>query len=320
MNDNARLAEVKLGAFVLAALAIFIGISLWVAGSRVWRGEQTYYWVLMKDSRGIMAGDRIRISGVDVGRIEQVALRPENAYPVALRVAIDRSIPIKTDSSARVAPRGILGKSYLQIDPGTAGAPPLPPGQEIRGRDSLDLQRALASLDEVATHAVPVLDRAAKLIDQVSRGFPSAENAAHLREILASMQQLLKTSGPELSQLLVSLNSVSQKLDTGMTDMPEAIAKVSTLASALQAALGPDGSRVAGVLESATGALDATHETMSIVNDKRPKVEMTLSDLQEAAANFRALSERLKERPYSLVRITPLPQRVPGQGAKEAAK
>jgi phospholipid/cholesterol/gamma-HCH transport system substrate-binding protein len=320
MSNNTRLAEVKLGAFVLTALVMLMGISLWIAGSRLLHGEQTYYYVLMKDSGGILAGDRVRIAGVQVGRIEQVTLRPQNAYRVALRVAIDRSIAIKTDSSAQVATEGLLGKSYLQIDPGSAGAPLLPAGQEIRGRESLDLQRALASLNEVATHAVPVLDRAGKLIDQVSSGFLSPENAAHLRQILASVQQLLKTSGPELSQLIAKLKSVSEKLDTAMTDAPEVVAKVSALASALQTALGPDGSRLVGVLDSAKGALDSAHDTLSIVNDNRPKLETTLSDLQKVAANFRVLSELLKERPYSLVRITPLPQRAPGQGVKETAQ
>jgi hypothetical protein len=38
------------------------------------------------------------------------------------------------------------------------------------------------------------------------------------------------------------------------------------------------------------------------------------------AANFKALSELLKQRPFSLVRITPLPQRLPGQDMKEATQ
>jgi phospholipid/cholesterol/gamma-HCH transport system substrate-binding protein len=318
MNDRA-LAEVKLGAFVLTALAILAAASLWIAGVRL-HGEQAEYTILMKDSGGMLPGDRVRVAGVAVGRIEAVRLHPGEAYPVALRVAINRGIAVKRDASAQLATEGLLGKRYLALDPGSAGAPPLAPGQAIRAEESLDLQQALASLQALSTHAIAVLDRAGKLLDQASSDFLSAQNAAHLRESLAELQALLKTSRPELLALLTRFNAVSQKLDAGMSDLPAIMAKLSALEESLQAALGPEGSRLTGVLTSAKGALDATQGALGLVNDNRARLEATLRDVQVIAENFRSLSATLKERPYSLVRITPPPARVPGEGAKESAR
>jgi hypothetical protein len=96
--------------------------------------------------------------------------------------------------------------------------------------------------------------------------------------------------------------------------------KVDALVSSLQTALGSEGSRLTGVLSSAKSTLDATKDTLSITNENRARLEATLRDAQVIAENFRALSETLKQRPYSLVRITPPTPRVPGEGVTGRAQ
>jgi hypothetical protein len=74
------------------------------------------------------------------------------------------------------------------------------------------------------------------------------------------------------------------------------------------------------LLSSAKGTLDATKDTLSIPNEDRTRLEATIRDVQAIAENLRALSETLKQRPYSLVRIIPPPPRVPGEGITERAQ
>ena len=255
-----------------------------------------------------------------VGRIEAVRLRPGAPDPVALRVAIDREIAVKTDASAHLATEGLLGKSYLAFEPGSASAMALPARRAIHGQESLDLRGALASLQTLSNHAMAVLDRANKLIDAASADFLSRQNAAHLQATLASLEQMLQTASPQVSELLTHLDSASRKLDRGLTDLPPITAKLDALASSLQTALGPDGSRLTALLRSATGTLDATKDTLSIPNEDRARLEATMRDVQVIAENFRVLSETLKQRPYSLVRITPPAPRVPGEGVTERAQ
>ena len=69
MSDDNRSAEVKTGLFVLTALAVLVVGSLWIVGSTPLSGGQTEYRILMKDSGGIRAGDRVRVAGVEVGRV-----------------------------------------------------------------------------------------------------------------------------------------------------------------------------------------------------------------------------------------------------------
>jgi hypothetical protein len=88
----------------------------------------------------------------------------------------------------------------------------------------------------------------------------------------------------------------------------------------LQAALGPDGERLARVLESAESSLTRADETFSVLGGNRGEIEATLRDLRDTLANLKAFSQLVKERPYSLVRVKPAPQREPGDGVKENSR
>ena len=62
------LSTVRAGLFVIVALAILIVASLWVAGAH-FGGAQNDYEVLMKTAGGIRQRDRVRVSGMETGRV-----------------------------------------------------------------------------------------------------------------------------------------------------------------------------------------------------------------------------------------------------------
>ncbi len=51
-----RWSDVKVGIFVLVALAILIAGSLWIAGGSLFGARQVPYDVLLADSGGVVAG------------------------------------------------------------------------------------------------------------------------------------------------------------------------------------------------------------------------------------------------------------------------
>ena len=53
---------------------------------------------------------------------------------------------------------------------------------------------------------------------------------------------------------------------------------------------------------------------LDVIVGNRGELERTLADLREIVANLKAFSQQVKERPYSLVRIRPEPDRRPGEG------
>ncbi len=327
MSDDNRSAEVKTGLFVLTALAVLMVGSLWIVGSTPLSGGQAEYRILMKDSGGIRPGDRVRVAGVEVGRVRQVDLNPEEQWPVVFRVLLDTTISIRSDGSARIANAGLLGSPFLQIDPGSADLPLLPPGGEIHGSVPAGLDQALDKVDVISDEVVALLEQFRTVVSQVSNDvssmlhaserFLSQENADNLNATLTAARTTLEASGPRLSSVLGDLKQVSGKLDEGLKDLPELMSTISSLAEGLQNALGPDGARLTQVLEATAAGVQSMDRALTAVSDNRPELDAAVRDLRDAAANLKQLSKQLKERPFSLVRIRPELERRPGQALGE---
>jgi phospholipid/cholesterol/gamma-HCH transport system substrate-binding protein len=330
MSSPGRGDQIKVGLFVLAALVLLIVGSLWIAGSTAIRGRRVDYHVLLHDSSGLQAGDPVRFAGVMVGRIKQVNLRPDEPWPVELRIAIKPSLPVREDSSARVGTSGLMGTVFLELIAGSADALVLAPGATIRGEASPGFEEALAQLSQISDKVAHVLDQTAELLDEVSaevgpilgqiQALLSEKNINEIEAILATLRFTLDESSPRLIGLLARLESVAEKADAGAERLPELTENLSGLGEDLRTALGPDGERLAGVLEAAEGSLTSADDVLSILGDNREEIEATLADLRDTVANLKAFSQQVKERPFSLVRIKAPPERKPGEDVKGGGK
>ena len=123
--------------------------------------------------------------------------------------------------------------------------------------------------------------------------------------------------GPRISSLLQRLDTAAGQLEGGIEGLPEITADIETLIESVQTAMGPDGERLARVLDAAEGSLTQAEKALSVVGGNRAEIEATLRDLRDTVANLKAFSQQIKEHPYSLVRIKTPPEREPGDGVEE---
>ena len=70
------------------------------------------------------------------------------------------------------------------------------------------------------------------------------------------------------------------------------------------------------MLDSAQGGLDSATDALDVLAGNRAELEWTLRDLRDTIANLKAFSQQVKERPFSLVRVKPEPDRKPGEGVR----
>jgi phospholipid/cholesterol/gamma-HCH transport system substrate-binding protein len=326
MQRNPERADVRVGLFVLAALVILVVGSLWIAGSTWLAPQRISYSVLMKDSGGVQAGDRVRVAGVPVGKVEGVDLNPEDEWPVRFHIAVRRSVPLHADASARITTSGLLGTAFLQLDPGSSAQPRLEEDGEFAGEASVGFEAALELMEEVGGKVAGLLDQARLTLDRVSTeivpilentsAIVSAENAANLSQLLASLNATMQDAGPQLASLVARLDSVAASADGGMDRLPELTAKLETILDDLHNVLGQDGARVIELLDSAQAGLGSAESALSVLSDNRQELDTAIRNLQETTANLKAFSQTIKERPYSLVRIRNEPPRAPGEGVK----
>ena len=113
MNQN-NTVETIIGAIVVAVAIAFI----WFAYTTTSAGSLGGYELTGDLARvdGLSIGTDVRLSGIKVGTVSDLTLKPNYLVTVHMRIRSDVKVP--TDSSLVVTSSGVLGSSYLSISPG----------------------------------------------------------------------------------------------------------------------------------------------------------------------------------------------------------
>ena len=325
MSASFRATNVRVGIFVVTALVLLVASSLWILGSGALTGEGVVYQVVLRDSAGVEVGDRVRLAGVAVGRIQDVELRADDEWPVALTISIRSEIPVREDSSAVMTTSGLLGSSFLQLLPGSADAELLPPGAIIRGQSPGGMDGAIAQVDALASKLMEVLDQTAGTLDEVSDQLQPVlvqlsrllddENLDRFSSVLVEMRETFDGLSERVGPLLARLESLAESIEIGLEGVPELSDRMTLLLADISTVLGPEGAHLSEMLQTLQRTLGTADETLLTVNENRGDIEATLHDLREAVGHFEAFSKQINERPSRLIRKLSPPDRRPGQGA-----
>ncbi|HEY3637298.1 MAG TPA: outer membrane lipid asymmetry maintenance protein MlaD [Rhizomicrobium sp.] len=128
--------ETLLGAFVICVAAGFLYFAYTSTSSGSLGGYELSARFASAD--GISTGTDVRLHGVKVGRVTALELDPKT-YAVLADISVRSDIKVPDDSSVKITSAGIMGNSYLAIQPGGSDKM-LPPGGEITNtQGSIDL-------------------------------------------------------------------------------------------------------------------------------------------------------------------------------------
>ena len=136
--------------------------------------------------------------------------------------------------------------------------------------------------------------------------------------IRASARVILRVTNvsPRVGPLLDRLEAVSAKAEVGLEGVPQLTDQVTALLEDVSAALGPEGARLTQLLDTAESSLGSADDALSILSENRGEIEAMMNDLRITVANLRAFSESVRQRPSSLIRDSPAPERRPGDGVE----
>lgn len=201
--------EALVGSIVLASAAVFVVGTMWLGGKSF--GQDNLVPVRFIDIGNVKSSTPVKVSGVQVGKVDRIVF--ESVGSVRVDLALTQNVPLHQDASATIEAVGVLGDVEIVLDPGTDSLP-LAPGAVL---DGLTAPGMGGMVNELGDQARAVMVGAQALLNQ--------RTADDLHETLTAMQRLLSVyadtrTGPtaEMTRLMVSLQSVSARLDTTLAN------------------------------------------------------------------------------------------------------
>jgi ABC-type transporter Mla subunit MlaD len=206
-------------------------------------------------------------------------------------------------SVAKLGLVSVMSGAALSITTGSNDAKRLVPGSTIPSEEA-------ASLDEIAGKMAVVADNANGLITEVRgelhgisgdartvlanlNSLTGPPNQRKVRELLDNVDAMLATDRPKIDHLIDQLNTVSQHAD-------ETIQNVNGTVSEVREPARKDLAELQDTLLEAKHLL-ADMQVLVKANDF--KIDDTIENLKTATENLDDLTESVKQRPWSLIRI-----------------
>jgi len=314
--------QVFVGLFVLIAAAVLIGMVFAISGA-FGRTSKTYH-AYFPFAGGLERGATVRYAGgPKVGRVEKLAIDPQNPARIDVVFSVQTDLPVKTDSHVKIMSISPLGDNHLEVLPGGAQTALAPPGFLLPSDTYLDFNVLTTQINDLAPQAKLLIqslnDRAADLkvtVDRVNE-LLSAENRANLSATLAGTRGLIEENRPQIKSTIQHLDSVSQKLEPLLQDLHKDSEEANQALTHLDAVLGENSADVRqSVIE--------LRQSLTTLTDITGRLDQTLDvnteNIDELLDNFRGVSQNLKEftstikrRPYTLIRATNPPDHKPGE-------
>jgi len=304
------------GAFVLALGAALVAGVLWLsAGITAQKRYEPYQAIFDESVAGLNIDAPVRYLGVDVGKVREIGINPQNTRQVRLLLLIERGTPIHSDTEAMLKAQGLTGIANIELSGGSPSSAPLAPAADgeiptIRSRPSLvtrleaDVATVLANLNRTSTAVTAALD---------------ADNRAALKRVLADTATLVQALAAQhdaissgianASRAAGNVARASERLTPAVEKLGPALERVAAGADAVERMAVEVGLAGRGVDAAASGVRQLSTETL-------PEIERLLAELNRLATSLRKLSEQTEHDPASLLRGTPALPAGPGERSR----
>jgi phospholipid/cholesterol/gamma-HCH transport system substrate-binding protein len=118
-------------AFALACFGILLFLWVTFGGPTPFKAKSYQVTVPFTEASQLAEQSDVRISGVDVGKVESIELGPNGHESVALLNIDDKYAPLPHGTRALLRTKTLLGETYVELTPGSKSEPVLEDGAEL---------------------------------------------------------------------------------------------------------------------------------------------------------------------------------------------
>ena len=109
------------GLFILVSCVAAAIVAVWLGSTG--RHDDLVYRIHFNESvSGLTVGDPVKFRGIDVGTVKSMRIDPDNSRLVLVDVRLRKETPVKTDTRASLALKGITGVVFVELNGGDPAA------------------------------------------------------------------------------------------------------------------------------------------------------------------------------------------------------
>lgn len=264
-------------------LAVFLAVcligvfGLFAVFGQLRFGAKTYsYKAAFTNVTGLEKGDFVRIAGVEVGKVNDVAIQPDTTAMVDF--SADQSVVLTEGSRAVIRYDDLIGGRYLALEEGAGGVAKLKPGETIpvaRTAPALDLDALIGGFRPLFRALDP--DQVNALSGQLIQALQG--QGATINSFLAQTAALTSTLADRdqlIGEVITNLNVVLGSLGDQSDQFAKAVDALADLTKTLAGRKGDISNGIAYANAAAGNITD-------LLAQARPPFHKTIQETDRAA-------------------------------------
>ena len=269
--------EVKTGLYAVIIIAATLFIVEFLRGKDIFSKNNTYY-IIYPSVDGIEVSTAVTVGGFPAGRISEIQYNRETA-DYTVQVSISRQFSIPEDSRMEIYSSDILGTKKIKVAAGTSSVP-ASAGDTLTGGFEADMLSTLAGsispvaagLDTLIQNLNTAVTSVNLLLSESNREQVSAllSTLSSTADDLSALSGTLRDRSPEISDIILRLNSISAALDSAAASAGNTLANAEEITAGLRdAGLGAavDSIRIlTGRLQDPSGSIGRLITSDSLYN------------------------------------------------------
>lgn len=283
--------EVKVGVLILVSLGILAAFVLIMGGLSF---EKTYtVYVDFDNPGGLQSGAPVRVAGVKVGKVAELAFMGGKVDPktnrrtlVRAKLNIEARVKdsIHDDADFYVTTQGVLGEQFLAIDPGSPQKGVLAENTIVKGIDPPRLDLFLAKAYELLDTTMNGIRNNRELISDIATN--TAGLLKGLNTTLTDNRERINRTMANLESLTTEANTLTVHARTQYVDNPKisrTIDNIDRLSSDIQKDSGP-------LLKDARESLANLNRASKVIGgeEEQAKLKKTIEEVAQLAARANA--------------------------------
>ena len=282
---------IKLGAFSLVLL-LFTAVIVVVFGQMRF-DRTTGYSAIFSNSSGLRAGQFVRASGVEVGKVKDVKLI-EGGSKARVDFDVDRSLELFEESTASVRYLNLIGDRYLELKRGDSDRR-MPSGGTIpveRTEPALDLDALIGGFRPLFRALDPEkVNTIAQSIITVFQGQGGTIN--DILDQTASLTAALADRDQAIGEVIRNLNTVLDTTVRHQEQFDETLVNFERLITGLKNRADPIASSVADISDAAGTVADLLTDNRPLLQDTVGYLDAVLQPLVDQKDQLNDILSRL---------------------------
>lgn len=308
--------EAKVGAFVITC-GLLLATTIYYVGSGHLGKHFTLYKTYLRYAGGVAPGTTVLFGGIEAGTVESVSPAKEDPTRIEIDLQVKQGTPVNEESVAKLGSVSLMSAPAIEITTGANDARRLQSGQVIRSLETVsvdDMTRKLSTIAdgangliaELQTDVANISGKAQTVLVNLNEITGSA-NRQQISQLLRQVNSMVSTESPKIDEITSNLarvtrnaDSVVQKLGPLVDHTDATVTNVGFTIDQLRDPIRQDLVQLQAVMDQAHSTLQAIQKLVR-ANDQN--ITESVENVRVATENLDDLTDELKQRPWSAVRI-----------------